>query len=128
MLFDDDEWLQCPDHRKLKAWKKQPGGGWLQYFLEASEFPHHGGDGTAWEMGHAPLGAWSSWLWPGNWTKTISVWSVMTREEDFCDKGRGGGGSSDLKGWAPPGGSRLLSTSRDDTFCHCLQTRGEEEM
>ena len=27
MLFDDDEWLQCPDHRKLKAWKKQPGGG-----------------------------------------------------------------------------------------------------
>lgn len=40
-------------------------------------------------------------------------------------KGRGGGGSSDLKGWAPPGGSRLPSTSGDDTFCHCLQTRGE---
>lgn len=90
MLFDDDEWLQCPDHRKLKAWKQQPGGGWLQYFLEASEFPHPGGDGTAWEMGHGPLGAWSSWLWPGNWTKRISVWSVMTREEDFCDKGKRG--------------------------------------
>lgn len=56
MLFDDDEWLQCPDHRKLKAWKKQPGGGWLQYFLEASECPHRGGDGTAWEMGQVPLG------------------------------------------------------------------------
>ena len=42
-------------------------------------------------------------------------------------KGRGGGGSSDLKGWAPPGGSRLLSTSGDDTFCHCLQTRGGGE-
>ena len=41
-------------------------------------------------------------------------------------KGRGGGGSSDPKGWAPPGGSRLSSTSGDDTFYHCLQTRGGE--
>lgn len=39
MLFDDDEWLQCPDHRMLKAWKQQPGGGGCSISLKHLNSP-----------------------------------------------------------------------------------------
>lgn len=45
------------------------------------------------------------------------------------DEGMGVGGSSELKQWVPPGGSRHLATSSGDGICcHFCKHWGEEEV